>query len=137
MNEFISVILFKQTPIVLGFHNSSSTENFESSPYLWFEKFFQRMMHKTGLQIYDWLSLLADQTSVRTESILYGHSLNSTDSDFIQRIFNVSSVVKIYYHDEVNLPALISNLIRLFGKEQVEQDYNSKKIIFLPCNNRS
>lgn len=115
-----------QTPLVLGFHSEDPEKAFSPSPYLWFEKFYQRMLHKTGIGIYEFLR--ATDEIVTT---FYGHSLDITDKDLIEQIYERSKKIYVYYHSETALPTLIANLIRIFGKDEIMQAHNSSKIEFL------
>ena len=119
-----------KTPIVLGFHNSTEDEDCNVTPYLWFEKFYQRILHKTGTEVFQWIANFLDVDKVT--SIFIGHSLDSTDRDTIEKIFNSSDLVKIYYHSETVLPGLIANLISIFGKNKIEDAHSRGKIQFIP-----
>lgn len=120
------------TPLVLGVHNHNKNAGSSTSPYQWFEKYFQRILHKTGVAIYSWLDAVSADNHNRLEVIIYGHSLDVTDSDFIQRIFSAAHSVQIYYSGEENLPKLLTNLIAILGKERVEKGHNNGAIVFTP-----
>lgn len=117
------------TPIVLGFHNPDKNSLHTASPFVWFEKFYQRIIHKTGTDLYKWIE---GEPYDSLTAVFYGHSLDATDADLIRRIFDASNCVKIYYHEENAFPGLLSNLIRIFNKDIIEQAHSSGKLIFLP-----
>lgn len=118
------------TSLVLGFHEASSDNALDDSPFIWFEKFFQRILHKTGTDIYQWLDKMRESDSLHT--FIYGHSLDSTDADLIEFVFNKSKNITVYYHEESKLPSLLINLISIFGKNYVNENHNNGKIIFKP-----
>lgn len=125
------------TPLVLGFHNANEKLNQTPSPFIWFEKFYQRMLHHTGTDIYKWLnrvnlcrhSVSGQYTRIR--AVFYGHSFDVTDADLIKKIFSVADFIEIYYHDESALPSILTNLVRIFGKEKLEEDYTGCKLSFI------
>lgn len=126
------------TPLILGYHNTNTDPDLDSKPFMWFEKFYQRILNgarkpTTEKTIYDWIESLDQDVyeDPHLNVIIYGHSLDSSDADLINTIFSVATHVDIYYHDVTALPDLITNLATTLGKEKLEEDVNAKKIDFI------
>lgn len=117
--------------LVLGYSDmDSSVDNGTCSPTIWFEKLFQRILYKTGTDIYNWLNYEQDQHN-NLITIFYGHSLDITDRDLLVKILTTSSRIIIYYHSDEVYPQLIMNLISLLGKRYFEEIYNSNIVKFI------
>lgn len=117
------------TPLVLGFHKRQIEQDNIATPFLFFEKFYQRILHHTDTDVYKWLDDI--HNGVALETIIYGHSLDITDEDFIRLIFNKSKIVKIYYHTEDVLPSLLLNLVSIFGREGVDRSHAKGELEFI------
>lgn len=119
---------FLSSPLVLGFHCEETPSETTASDvqFLWFEKFFQRMLHKTGNGVFSWLK---EQSAGTINTVVYGHSLDKTDADLIRIIFDKSESVTVY-HLETSLPQLISNLVTIFGRDVVNEYYQEGKLVF-------
>ncbi|MBM6723549.1 AbiH family protein [Pseudoflavonifractor phocaeensis] len=119
--------------LVLGFNdiqeNALSAPNSICPPTIWFEKIFQRILNRTGTEIYHWLEQLNTKDHP-LHTIFYGHSLDITDRDVLLKIFNCSSHITIHYHSDEVYPQLIMNLIALLGKNCMEDMYNAQIIEF-------
>ena len=50
---------------------------------------------------------------------IVGHSLDSTDSDIIKRLFSMSQKITIYYYNEDDKTKHKRNLVRIFEKENL------------------
>lgn len=124
-----------KTPIILGFHNNNLDEEHKVSPFLWFEKFFQRIVNGYGNNAYQWIKGLQSYPNRLSplKAIFYGHSLDVTDADLIRKIFAVANRVEIYYHAEEALPALVTKLVRTLGKEQISSAYADCQLSFIPA----
>lgn len=116
------------TPLIIGFH-SSSVADADPTPFLYFEKFFQRILRNTGDDFYKWVNTITKDHLLKT--IVYGHSLDITDQDFIRFIFEKSHFIKVYYHQANVLPALITNLVSIFGREEVNRIHSQGKLSFI------
>lgn len=117
------------TPLVLGFHKKQAEQDDISTPFLFFEKFYQRILHHTDTDIYKWLEDI--HNGVALETVVYGHSLDITDEDLIRLIFDRSNKVKIYYHTEDVLPSLLLNLVSIFGRKDVDRSHANGKLEFI------
>ncbi|WP_151076048.1 AbiH family protein [Flintibacter sp. KGMB00164] len=123
---------YLHSPLVLGFHNHEKFETSEDTQLLWFEKFFQRMLCKTGTDFFSWMERRVPDRGTLLHTIIYGHSLDKTDGDFIRLIFEKSAKITVYYYHETDLPQLISNLISVFDRSQVNFYYTMGTLEFLP-----
>lgn len=119
------------TPLILGFHSNDSTSDMKSSPFLFFEKFFQRILHETNDEMYRWVSSIHSKP---LETVIYGHSLDVSDKDLIKFIFESSHIIKIYYHKQSVLPSLITNLVSIFGREEVNRIHFQGKLSFISAD---
>ena len=128
LEEAIKSQDFLSSSLVLGFHYEETPSKTTASDvqFLWFEKFFQRMLHKTGNGVFSWLK---EQSAGTINTVVYGHSLDKTDADLIQIIFDKSANVTVY-HLDTSLPQLISNLVTIFGRDAVNEYYQEGKLIF-------
>lgn len=123
---------YLHSPLVLGFHNHEKFESSDDIQFLWFEKFFQRMLCKTGTDFFTWIDNKIPKNSRQLHTIIYGHSLDKTDGDSIRLIFERSSKITVYYYQETDLPQLISNLILVFDRNQVNYYYTMGILEFRP-----
>ena len=119
-------------PIVLGFYDSDAASDYKATPFLCFEKFYQRIMKDTGHRVYSWLDNFGTRYAPPLRAIFYGHSLDVTDKDIIRKIFSVATYVDIYCHDPSVKPDYIANLTKILGKDQLSAAYNTQKLNFPP-----
>ena len=121
----------KEDPnIIIGI---TSETDFQSS-YVEFEKFYQRIIKKTGEKYKEWIQV-ANETNDKIEVAFFGHSLDSSDRDIIMDLIeNNKSIVSIYYYDEPALHLIVANLIEIIGKEKlIKYVYGNKpKIKLIP-----
>lgn len=120
------------TPLILGFHSDNPDSDTNPTPFLFFEKFFQRILHETKDYIYSWINNSTQNCQFRT--VIYGHSLDSSDGDFIKLIFEKSCSITVYFHDPGVLPSLITNLVSIFGREEVNRIHSQGKLRFVPAD---
>lgn len=131
LNSAIKEADYLHSPLVLGFHNEEKFETSEDIQLLWFEKFYQRILCKTGTEVFSWVKDHID-VNFDINTIIYGHSLDKTDGDFIRFIFEKSSKITVYYYQETVLPRLISNLITIFDRNKVNYYYSNGILQFQP-----
>lgn len=110
--------------IVLGI-----TSNFNSETFISFEKYYQRIVKRTGNKYKKWIN-----TNAKNEVMFFGHSLDSMDKDIIiDLVENIKTTVLIYYFDEKSKEGIVKNLSKIFGKEKlidfVYGDYPKIKLI--------
>ena len=119
--------------IILGITSPDSTVS-KHNNYVEFEKYFQRITKKTGSNYRKWLQeKLKDKEQI--EVAFFGHSLDSSDGDIIKDlIYSEKSTITIYYYDNTSYKQIVSNLIDIFGKEQLIEQVSgtSPKISFIP-----
>lgn len=120
------------TPLILGFHSNDLSSDTNPTPFLFFEKFFQRILHETYSDVYRWIN--TNYNTTRLETIIYGHSLDASDEDLIKFIFEKSHSIIVYYHEPEALPSLITNLVSIFGREEVNRIHSQGKLRFIPAN---
>lgn len=108
--------LYDEPNIILGI--TTLDENLQNY-YVEFEKYFQRIIKKTGNEYKEWLQR-GKETNEKIEIMFFGHSLDATDSDIIRElIYCDNSVVKIYYYDEQAYQQIVANLIEIIGKDSL------------------
>lgn len=103
--------------------------------YLEFQKYYQRIIKKTGLKYRSWLEIKDSKlkySSKRCNIFIYGHSLDYPDGDIIRDLIDcVKSTVFIFYHDKKAFKSLVANLIKIYSEDEVIQFTEEEKIIFL------
>ncbi len=112
--------------IVLGINPDKNDEkdNLNTS-FILFKKYYQRVLYKTDLT---YIRLIKDLHIERTvceeykykipnELVVVGHSLDESDRDIIEELFDLSNTIKVYYHDENALSEYIKKLVSIFGKK--------------------
>lgn len=62
---------------------------------------------------------------------VYGHSLDETDGDVIEELFNAANTITIYYHIKEKVPEFLRNLIRIFGKKKFDEMRLNKQLTFI------
>ena len=122
------------TAIVLGVNPDENDEiGHTDTTFLQFKKYFQRVFYKTDL------SFLAKIRSARAtpgynDNTLYviGHSLDSTDEDIIKQVFDIAKSIIVLYHSDSSVKNQIRNLVKMYGKEGLDELRDKKKLQFLP-----
>lgn len=108
-----------------------------------FKKFFQSVKYRLGNQ-YRNIGRDREGKILIWHVVIYGHSLDSTDSDSLQwllknRKLNDSEVsirrITIYYCDEDSYNQQIANVIQIIGKEELIDSVNSGRIVFKLIDN--
>lgn len=84
--------------------------------FIEFKKFFQRIYKKSDCY---YLDKLNEYKNFDVETHIFGHSLDITDKDILKKMINLSSNVKIYYHDNNALGRYISNLTKIIGQDKL------------------
>lgn len=113
--------------MVLGF-NDEDPENLD---FVYFKKYFQRIQKLTGyiderkMGIYD---PLYDNPIVH----FYGHSMDKTDGDIIEKLKSLARGFVIYTYDQEDYEQKVINLIDVFGKEKATELIQTKFIEFVP-----
>ena len=63
-----------------------------------------------------------------------GHSLDSTDQDIIAELFRNAKEIVILYHNDNAKKSYITNLIRMFGKDEFDALKKDKQLTFVSLN---
>jgi hypothetical protein len=120
-------------PLVLGINDLS--ENIENRKnYLPFIKYFQRLHFYTD---YHFLTEVEDQKDQNFEFYVFGHSLNESDKQYIDELFNFilnnpngRKSITVVYHSVHSRFLLLQNLIHIRGNKEIESLMRSQKLVF-------
>lgn len=100
-----------------------------------FTKYHQKMMNGTDFGFLRYGNAVCQRMSkleVFTEAdhvdiLIWGHSLDISDSDYIQEIFSIqdkdsgATNVVIYFHNNLSKSTMLSNLLHIVGREKIER----------------
>lgn len=113
--------------MVLGF-NDDEPENLD---FVYFKKYFQRMQKLTGY--IDELKLYYNGDAALIH--FYGHSMDKTDGDIIQKLRSMANGFVIYKYNQEDYEQKVINLIDVFGKKDATNMIQTGWIKFVPCKN--
>lgn len=121
------------TEIVLGVNPDKSDEVYSiDTAFLQFEKYFQRTFYSTDNTF---LKKIYGQQRVGTleggRVICAGHSLDVTDKDIIQLVFEPGNKIYILYHSDISVKSQIRNLVEIYGKQGLDRLRAEKDLCFL------
>ena len=119
--------------MVLGF-DDDDTENLD---FVYFKKYFQRIQKLTGyIDREKFLCEDALGQTITNQSIIhfYGHSMDKTDGDIIEKLFSMSKGFLIYTYNQEDYEQKVINLIDVFGKELAIQKIQEGFIKFVQCD---
>lgn len=123
------------TNIILGVN----PDNFDNigdldTTFVKFKKYYQRIFHKLDRGYITKKQALKNTNKADVGNVLYviGHSLDETDKDVIKDLFEISRNIFVLYHDEIALGRYITNLIKIYGKDEFDNLRVAKKLEFLP-----
>lgn len=116
--------------IVLGV-NPDQCDNIDSidTSFLSFKKYIQRVIYNTDVDYLEWIKeglIPADNVYKNYDLLVMGHSLDVTDNDVLEQIFEISRHITILYYNNAALQNQIKNLIGILGKEKFD-DYRINK----------
>lgn len=134
--NFIENYLGTKNNMVLGFEEYLSDADKDNDlEFVYYKKYFQRILKGTGNEYLSWLklgeedmssndpdALMASEIDLNHKNHIYifGHSLDITDREVLRELILRDSVkTTIYYHDEEAHERLILNLIKIIGQEQL------------------
>ena len=118
-----------KTNIILGIddnlRNGEETKKFKC---VYFKKYYQRILLKTGSEYKDWL--WERQQRERINVYLVGHSLDRTDYEVLYEIFQQSNCyITVYYFNETDFNEKIQRVISLLSfKGQNGRDELIKRV---------
>ena len=116
----------------------------KDNEFIQFKKFYQRIYKMTGCKYIDWVKDPFEQRRMtpaahsgdkqpRYNVYIYGHSLDITDGDIINRLItNADTRTTIFYHDNVALGKQIANLVKIIDETKLIEmtEGNNALIVF-------
>lgn len=109
--------------------NTSDTNKYE---FLDFQKYYQRIIKKTGVLYKEWLNNVDNE---KINIIIYGHSLDIVDGDVIKDLVNCPNAkIIIFYLNQQALKDIVTNLIKILGKDMLIALTSTKEIVFFQTN---
>lgn len=123
----------QENNIVLGFNDDNEKE----LQYVYFKKYMQCILkHAPILDTYKFLRGVTNgntSTYDQGKPIMhfFGHSLDVTDREKLEYLFNNASEIKIYYYDEDDHEDKIEKIIDLLGKQHALNQIYEKTIEFV------
>lgn len=131
--------------IVLGYEDNDSDEdkNPNKVEFIRFVKYFQRIQNKLKpINRNDDIFLSADlfmsglkECRVTQENVLvfYGLSFDYTDKDYIEELFSIPKLSRadIYYYNDEDYDNKVINLIKILGKNRIQNDLYEQKMNFI------
>lgn len=108
----------KDCNLVLGFDDHYLEEEKVKPELIPFEKYYQRIVNRTGNQYLDWLEKMNNDS--KNNIYIYGHSLGLSDGDVLRTFILHKKVrVFIYYYDELDRAHKIRNLALILGPDNL------------------
>lgn len=99
--------------------------------YSGFQKYFQRIVKKTGNQYKNWLKEIKDKEE-NSNVFIFGHSLDTPDGDIISTLVcNKFVSTYIFYRDEDEINSFVRNLIKILTKEKLIELTGDNKLNFI------
>lgn len=119
----------KNENIVLGYED----DNPKDLRYVKFKKYFQIIQNKISPLNKDIFSTINGKSIINCNCIVhaYGLSLDRTDREHIEVIYNYARKFIIYYLDQKDYEQKVINLIDILSKEETTKAINSKRIEFI------
>lgn len=121
------------TDIVLGVNPDKMDEVYSiDTAFLQFKKYFQRTFYSTDNTFLK--KMHSHQRAGTLEGIeLYvvGHSLDVTDKDIIQLVFEAANKSYVLYHSDISAKSQIRNLVEIYGKAGLDRLRSEKDLCFL------
>jgi len=124
----------EENNIVLGFHDDNEKE----LQYVYFKKYLQCIIRRTPiLKQYRFSKEIKDfdrsSTGIYEEPVMhfFGHSLDITDREELQYLFDCASGIKIYFVNELDYKDKVEKVIALLGKEKALQRIYKNTIEFV------
>lgn len=117
LSNFIS-----HNDMVVGFQDAK--DNTKDLTFEYYRKYFQRVVNGTGNEYLSWFKE-AEAAGKMINVYVFGHSLDSTDKDILEKLFFFKDVhFTIYYYvgdsgKNTDLEQKVTNLIKILGKENL------------------
>jgi len=123
--------------IVLGV-NDVPTDIEDKIHFLPFTKYYQKLNNNTDFYFLDEIEGITKNSSLTNfEFYFWGHSLDRSDEDYINEIFDFVSnskskktSINVIYHSEQTKSKLILNLLDIRGKIDIVNKMRKKELIF-------
>lgn len=126
--------------IVLGIDNIN-IESIKEPGFLKFTKYYQKFSKKTDFYFLNELS--EDEKNQNYEFYFWGHSLDKSDADYINEVFDFISNLKqsvkriiVIYHSDLSYDNLLLNLFNVRGKRDIESKIRNKELLFLRSDSK-
>lgn len=107
-----------------------SDDFIDNNDYIYFQKFFQRIQKRTGV---DYENLLNNSQLYDTEPpVIYimGHSLDKTDKGILEKFIKKEYKVHIFYYSQNAYEQQVIKLVEMFGKKFIIDAVAKKEIVF-------
>ena len=120
--------------IVLGINPDKYDEiGLVDTSFIAFKKYFQRIMYETDFEYSKWIEELEDKKKEGEYCRLtvMGHSLDITDEDIIRTLFSSANEIVVLYHNAKAKSDYITNLVKIYGKEEFDKLRSKQKLSFL------
>lgn len=118
--------------MVLGYDDDNS----DNLDFIYFKKYFQRIQKMTGYIDTDKIQIRNEIGEFVYPTVhFYGHSMDKTDGDIIQEIYDLAGGFVIYYYDQLDYEQKVINLIDVFGKQKALELIQTEWIKFVQCEN--
>ena len=127
--------------IVLGINPGS--DDFSDNPditYIKFKKYYQRAYYSTEDNYIEFINceknMQGDFDGYSVKLIVFGHSLDITDKDIIEDLFDIATEIKIYYHNDKAKENYIENIVRIYGKSKYDNLRRNKDLALKPSETK-
>lgn len=119
--------------IVLGVNGIPKNKHYQKELHR-FAKYYQRLSNETDYQfLQKYKNMLSSELSI----FFFGHSLDSSDSNFINEVFDLigqntrsKSKIAVLYLDHSSYESLLLNLINIRGWEDIDEKMREGKLHF-------
>lgn len=96
--------------------------------FIYFVKYFQRIQKHSSIAY-------KKEIGEEIELYVYGHSLDVTDKDILEYLFDKSQKITIFFYNQVDYEKKILNLISNFGREKLEENMENGRLLFVITDN--
>lgn len=106
-----------------------SDDFIDNNDYIYFQKFFQRIQKRTGI---DYENLLTSHINDGKPNEIYimGHSLDRTDKGVLEKFVKTECKVHIFYYNQDAYEQQVIKLVEMFGKDRIINAVAKKEIVF-------
>ena len=121
--------------IVLGINSDENDELHNlNTDFLCFKKYYQRVFYKTDIDYQKFnisINKYINSPYQKDDSVyVIGHSLDETDTEIIQKVFDRVNKIIIFYHKDSAIKDYVRNLIRIYGKKGFDSLRTEKNLEF-------